>query len=699
MNIWTKANHDRLLSTVGIGPVFVRSPPYSLSEEECCSVVESNKQSPLTTSDPILTWEIVGTIKSRPEDFVVREIGYLPSSRGGFSPRVAGFDEKSDCSLSSDFIDRQACRKIEAAASVDNANDTNDGATAIIDQHGSVPNDAAKDTMPSEHVGDCNAKLVDSGSLRTDDLPPNQIAKPVSEECQQNPRAKLRQILHVCCSENNMQQSTVACATLSSEVTNVLFSDNQDSFAAETILEELELLQELALDEIHGIWLKGGAMNSTSVAVDESKKSERHNRVWIPTSNLFRDTDISGDLKEMWKQLHQCIRIVFPLLKTEVSNSGPSADILYCDVEGSNLNVTRSTDTSIQRSSTKPWIYAQIDQVFYPLAPYLALPRIDLLALYQFRREGPVESSRGAEHRNTNKRKRQQDKEEYEDRLKDENGYKNVLLRLRPDLPKDDRRNVHNILSSTSRNRGREFDTYTKNNVPLDVKDVDMKSIISGSVDCCSIKEVTHVAAVVVQWSRSALARSRKMHNQKNESMPKGTNDANYNSTLCVLRKEQIEHQVAVNELARAIKCRPFDIGLAGIKDMQAITYQFCSLRNIDTRRADQGNRCNKNIELSQFESVRPGFLLDRGLLLGNRFDIFVRNLGRIERKLVIDENQADDHNATVMERIVPCRASHIRSIVKRIEENGFVNFYGEQRVGSAGVSNLAGVRSFDVGE
>jgi hypothetical protein len=373
----------------------------------------------------------------------------------------------------------------------------------------------------------------------------------------------------------------------------------------------------------------------------------------------------------------------------EVSNSGPSADMLYCDVEGSNMKVPYSTDTSIQQNSTKPWIYAEIDKVFYPLAPYLALPRVDLLALYKFRREGPVESGRGTVHRNTKKRKRQlphevlTDKEQHEDGLNEENGSKNVLLRLRPELPKDGRRNVHNILSRTSRNRGRDFDTFTKNNVPLDAKDDDAKSVVSGSADCSSIKEVTHVAAIVVQWSRAALARSKKFHNQKNNSISQERTDANYTSTLCVLRKEQVEHQAAVCELARTIKCRPFDIGLAGIKDMQAITYQFCSLRNIDIRRADQGNLSNKNIELSQFERLRPGFLLDRGMLLGNRFDILVLRLGRIERKSLIDENQTDDHKVTMMERIVPCRASHITSMVERIEENGFVNFYGEQRVGN----------------
>lgn len=52
----------------------------------------------------------------------------------------------------------------------------------------------------------------------------------------------------------------------------------------------------------------------------------------------------------------------------------------------------------------------------------------------------------------------------------------------------------------------------------------------------------------------------------------------------------------------------------------------------------------------------------------------------------------------TWKEQMVPLHSSHLNAMVKRIIEFGFINFYGEQRVGDAGLSNHVGVRSFDVG-
>ena len=49
-------------------------------------------------------------------------------------------------------------------------------------------------------------------------------------------------------------------------------------------------------------------------------------------------------------------------------------------------------------------------------------------------------------------------------------------------------------------------------------------------------------------------------------------------------------------------------------------------------------------------------------------------------------------------ERTIPVHSSHLDAMVKRINDFGFINFYGEQRVGDAGVRSYVGVRSFDVG-
>ena len=49
-------------------------------------------------------------------------------------------------------------------------------------------------------------------------------------------------------------------------------------------------------------------------------------------------------------------------------------------------------------------------------------------------------------------------------------------------------------------------------------------------------------------------------------------------------------------------------------------------------------------------------------------------------------------------ERAVPVHSSHLNAMVKRISNCGFINFYGEQRLGEPGSSDYVGVRSFEIG-
>lgn len=50
-------------------------------------------------------------------------------------------------------------------------------------------------------------------------------------------------------------------------------------------------------------------------------------------------------------------------------------------------------------------------------------------------------------------------------------------------------------------------------------------------------------------------------------------------------------------------------------------------------------------------------------------------------------------------EKMTSVHASHLDAMVKRVRNKGFINFYGEQRVGDAGDETHVGVRSFDVGK
>lgn len=327
---------------------------------------------------------------------------------------------------------------------------------------------------------------------------------------------------------------------------------------------------------------------------------------------------------------------------------------------------------------------AFIDYTFFQLVPYLSNPREDLPLLYKFRNDGPCESrkrSRSNNGRRSNSRKGGKRKAEGQrpadgekkDSSKDDNHNSSqgfILLRLKPDLPRSERRVIHQILSSSRR---RDFETSTEHSVPLDYDD----------------KQSKRTTAILVQWSFNAIKSINRK--RKRGDGGKGEMKPSIDATFCVLRKHQCEHQVAAQQVARALRCRPGDVGLAGIKDMQAITYQFCTLRNVDSSRAQRvsNNIMGNRIQLSNFVDVR-GFMLDRGKLLGNRFEITLRNLKRIQRCVKGDGSSK--------ERTVPVDAPHIDAMVKRIRDLGFINFYGEQRVGDAGDTSYVGVRSFDVG-
>jgi tRNA pseudouridine13 synthase len=119
---------------------------------------------------------------------------------------------------------------------------------------------------------------------------------------------------------------------------------------------------------------------------------------------------------------------------------------------------------------------------------------------------------------------------------------------------------------------------------------------------------------------------------------------------------------------------------------MHAVTYQFCTLRNTRAEHVVTASRQleKSGITLSHFYKV--DWFLDNGDLDGNQFTLVIRDLKRVH----VDENG--------QESLGPCQDQHVRDMVDRLRRSGFINFYGEQRVGSAGLTADVGVRAFDVG-
>ena len=697
-----------------------------------------SKSSTSSSNKVITTWEIIGDIKSTPHDFIVREIGWIPpppkkSTEGKDTsdeqPQPQQLheqrqkedeeeEEKSHSMLKSDdrsYMNKYTKRKgwlRGIAGLVANDSDTSTEAnnecfekmdsprrnderitfaskrrtnnSTVIEQDLNVKSSTSdmptEKEMKSTQIEAGNSTGVDSATEELLDAPASSTLTTTT----QPPVQILRQILMQCFDDSNE-----------------MITGPNSSVYADSIMCQLASLQNKAYDQIKESTLNIVASEAATKALQKENISDDFlepldhddtNTVWISTSNLFKD-DIN---KRSWKLLHQTLRQVYPLLKTE-NSSQPSVSR---EDTNSTLNVTKKNQQSKKKSNNKnAWVCALVDDCFFSLIPYLLHPADDLLQLYKFRSFGPVsavtveEGSRSNQVNNRKKnrwkkgKKEKQNHNEDKDEKAREGGDKltesnrgKVLLRLRPELPRTERRNIHLIITGKNTRNSNDFETSTRNDIPV--------NDIAGVID--NTPSMTTTSAIVVQWSRMALQNSQKKR-KRNEW---DSTQSDINALFCTLKKEQVEHQVAIQSLMRALKCRPGDIGLAGIKDMKAITYQYCTLRNVDLKRA-QRPIMDKRVSLSNFVQVK-NFLLDRGRLIGNQFEITLRNLRQVEQ--LMEEENEFAMPPSWKERAVSLRLSHLEAMVKRVSAHGFINYYGEQRVGDAGHRDYVGVRSFDVG-
>ena len=389
--------------------------------------------------------------------------------------------------------------------------------------------------------------------------------------------------------------------------------------------------------------LNGKAINRIPTCQNGSVIMSKPTEVWIPPLYLAKDRDPENsnrgpttetEMKALRKAFHKAIRISYPFLKTESS--------------------AKPEETAVTKSNADHWIKISIDDCFDGLVEYLDTPRDDLKQLFLFRNWGFEGVPAGTDA--TTK------------------PGQSVVLKLRPGVSKDDRRNVHHTLAQ----KNKHFETSIRNQAPK------TKEIPTGDKD-----NSPTTTDLVVSWKKQALRKgSKKRRRSENGSREQRDN----HHLLCVLKKTQKEHLTAMQILSRSFRCRQGDIGFAGIKDMQAITYQFVTLRNMGQHRAERSIRQqlqNRDVEL-KILSTNVDFLLNIGDLEGNQFEITVRNLKRVK----VDW----DGNEPVKESFVDCEREHINRMVERIQKHGYINFYGEQRIGAPGKREEIGVRAFEIG-
>ena len=416
---------------------------------------------------------------------------------------------------------------------------------------------------------------------------------------------------------------------------------DHDEIIVSDILASLQSLEKQSVERMANI------SNPTPEEEEQETEKAVPGGVFIPAippnfSHLEKPGVLSGVDR---RAFHEAFRLTFPLLKCE----------------------------TVPENNNKVMVTA--DDFFDDLIPLLYNPREDLPIFYRFHKRGCVsapQTGNGRHHGKSKEGKRKRDR----DLPDDPTASGEPILRLRPDLSKDDRRPIHHLIAQ----KNRSFQTRTLSNYVLDPKSKEITT--------------TRGTAIQVHWAFGAVKRARKKFKPNNGGRNNGSTSSKESdptpNTICVLKKREKEHLTAITALCSAVKCRTGDVGLAGIKDMKAVTYQFCTLRNVGIGRLRRAipNLKRKGIEIGTMRKV--GFMLQNGDLQGNRFGITLKGVKRVH----IERNEKDD----LVEQFRPCEKEHLREMFQRVQRSGFVNFYGEQRVGAPGETSEVGVRTFDVG-
>lgn len=432
---------------------------------------------------------------------------------------------------------------------------------------------------------------------------------------------------------------------LPSNETNVATSTDNDEkrqFEEDVVLEEY-------LEEI----LKGGEDNAKNTAESIVRSLEN---LQISAIERIKSLENGADPSTL-----DCTEPVWipPLVLQDVSQSSTASPSAASppslrEIRGKLHRALKDKYPLLNsRSTTKDgvehWISVQADTSYDRLTPLLLNPQQDIASLLSFQKKGfrGVTGNTGGNFGQVSSK---------------------ILLKLKPSVSKDERRSFHRLVSE----RCKYFVTDT-------IADV---AVGDGTT--------TTTAAVQVAWQKGMIQQVTGSRKRKRGQGLDGTQQSPYRHVLVVFKKRQKEHLTAVQKITQVVRCRQADIGVAGIKDLQAVTYQFCTFRNFKPQRIMSANKQLQKSGIELGNCYQVDWVLNKGDLEGNKFEIILRDMKRVS----VDCRQ----DVPARETLVTCEEAHVAQMVARLQRSGFINFFGEQRVGSAGETDEVGVRAFDIG-
>jgi TruD family tRNA pseudouridine synthase len=610
--------------------------PFSI-EDDSCDTASSTVD--ISITQRVLGDEIIGNIKCHPEDFIVHEIATVLGQT-----QIADVDDNTIQAIKARHTNFESMQQTH---------------TPYAQQAKSIHDEP--ECTPTSNTKAKQTKTTTKLEVATSNDPPKYQLEAILQE-------------HLFIYKRDDSDDN-------DEITNECRSSPSNG---QNIMLQLQAIEDRAIQRIQAIHsdYKYDTISETLPPMSLPPYSIRD---VVSVTLSFPKSNSMDQYKQMKTQIHDCFRRAFPLLIAE-----------GCNKKTTDSNVTQpinhGDDTKDDANHYYYAIRILIDTTLDELIPYLFAPTEDLSPLYQYAKAGYEASKlqKGKGYRNYNRNCSSTNED-------------GPILRLIPTLPRTYRRPIHQMIEQKYNNL---LGTETIKEYPLLLP---QSNPIPDTKDATpTLPAVSTTTAIRISWTKLAARRvSKKRHREESasvESHSKGSNppfQSGLSKILCVVRKRQREHLGMINTISAILKCPSSDIGFAGMKDLQGITYQFGTINSHAVQRLQQHDNLN-DILLQRGIQVVPLFTvpepLNKGDLIGNSFEIIVRNVRRVQLEFDKSANSTTAAAFPVKESLVPVDDNHLQFMMNRVQQNGFINFYGEQRVGDPGHVSVVGVRAFDIG-
>ncbi|KAI0847891.1 pseudouridine synthase [Daldinia vernicosa] len=206
----------------------------------------------------------------------------------------------------------------------------------------------------------------------------------------------------------------------------------------------------------------------------------------------------------------------------------------------------------------------------------------------------------------------------------------------------------------------------------------EIRRIFGGKLDTATDSDGSIKATVVTrgnqQWgnrSRNDRSRNDRSRNERSRNSGQdGSQDQDGKFLHFTLYKENRDTMDAIGQIARFLNLKPAFFGIAGTKDRRAVTTQRVSMRRRNPQSLISLNNDKiYGVKLGDFKFEQHSIHL--GHHSGNEFVIVLKNCYFSDTQDLTFEQKLEVADTT------------IKTALKQVTRNGFINYYGTQRFGT----------------